>query len=168
MNNLKDLAKKFDKNIGEKVEVKKGTTEITSNDGKTYHIHKSGIDDNGKDVFTASQKDEWITPTILKQANGNVTSFDPMEEHREMYNQNNFRVVFENTHYYMPRRVATIQTVICEPFKHCYLPHGYYTVWAEFIGNKAPIEIKLLTITGDKMFKGMTKASRPEEKKNFY
>lgn len=157
-----------DKNVGEKITVKEGTTHVKSNDGKIYKIQQTGIDDDGNKVFTGEQEAKWITPTILRQANGSISSFDPMEEHREMYNQNSFRVVFENCHYYMPRLIATPRVIICEPYKHCYLPHAYYTAWAEFIGNKAPIKIKMLTITGSDMFKGMTKASRPEEKKNFY
>jgi len=162
------MSKHPDKNVGEKITVKEGTTHVKSNDGKIYKIEQTGIDYNGKTVFTASQEDKWITPTILKRSNGTTTSFDPLEECREMYNQNVFRVVFENIHYFAPRMMATPQVIICEPFKHCFLPHGYYKVWAEFIGNKAPIQVKMLTIMGDKMFKGMTNASRPEEKKNYY
>lgn len=158
----------FDKNVGEKVSVKEGTETIKSNDGKIYKVEQNGIDDDGKPVYTAQQKPQWISPTKLKMPDGRVTTIDPNEFCCEVYNPNLQTLFFVNDHYNPIERAKGPRIVKIPHDSFGFLPHRYFICYVGYIGNTNGDKVTCVVNHGDMMFKGNKKLSRPEEKVNYY
>lgn len=96
---------------------------------------------------------------------GKLTSvFDETLIHREVYNPNNFDLIFQRNKEkdsYVIKAGITLgpETIICKPDDFCYLTHGYYICSGRGIPVGTPISHH--TIYGDSMFTGEKKISLP-------
>lgn len=153
---------KDDKNVGEVVSIKEGTTYIKSNDDRIYKIEKTGIDDNGKDVYIASEKPEWITPTKLRYPNGRIVSIDPNEEPFEVYNPNLKPVFFVCDHYNPVERAVMPKIIKIPHDSFGFIPSKYYIPYIGYVGNIELFDV--IVNYGETMFTGNKKASAPDKR----
>ena len=128
---------------------------------KPKQIFETGIDAlTGKPILAEHNGGRWISPTKYQTSDGKIHTNDVNEISYEVYNQNDFVLIFENVHPDEQERKAW-QYIKVEPKEHKLIPHRYVVPWIEQVGNtQDKREIKVLESTGTAIGKKNTLPSK--------